>query len=209
MRNWALAATILVLPAAVLCQERRTFRPSASSRPATRPVPVSRRPAPAAQSVRSARPAVAHIPAAGKSATAVSGTSPGQGKGLIWSERFKRDLWGGKAAAARTMADDPPTPAPPAPQEPAPYYYTPGALIRSEGLGYTTKATDDARTHVVEAGYKIGLEEDKALTLNPHRGAHYGPPDKLPPPNPGMGGDASGRNAITPNTVTSGNGSGN
>lgn len=56
------------------------------------------------------------------------------------------------------------------------------------GLGYTVKPAEAAREHVVEAG-KSGL-------LNPHAGAQVGRPDRPPSANR----EASGRNALTPNT---------
>ena len=108
-------------------------------------------------------------------------------------------------------ADDPPAPAPqtPAPQTPAPqtesippYLYTPGALIRTEGLGYKATPTNDAHWQNNDLGYAIVQDPSQTVTLDPFPGVHKGPADKLPPANAGSG-KASGANAITANAVPS------
>jgi hypothetical protein len=81
-----------------------------------------------------------------------------------------------------------------------PYDYTPGALIRSAGPGYTIAPSNDARSSDNAPGYAITQDPSPAMILNPFPGVFVGPADKLPPPNPTAGGTASGRNAITPTT---------
>jgi hypothetical protein len=104
------------------------------------------------------------------------------------------------------VTPQPPTPAPtptPAPVYVPPYDYTPGALIRTAGLGYTMTPANDAHYANNDPGYAIVQDPSQTQVLNPFPGVHVGPADKLPPPNPGLGGNASGRNAITPNSVAS------
>jgi hypothetical protein len=100
--------------------------------------------------------------------------------------------------AAATGSDDPQPPAP-APTPVPPYDYTPGALIRTAGLGYTVTPTNDAHYSNNDPGYAIVQDPEQAPLLNPCVGVHMGPPDKYPTPNPVGHGNASGRNAITPN----------
>jgi hypothetical protein len=70
-------------------------------------------------------------------------------------------------------------------------------------LGYTTTPTNDAHYANNDPGYAIVQDPNQTVVLDSFSGARVGIADKLPPPNPGMGGNASGRNAITPNTVAS------
>ena len=187
MQAWWIAALVVLSPSALLAQNGRATRTSRTSRPAVRSVSVQRagwpaRPQPrAAVSKTAARPVVAPTAAA---------RSRGSGQGFGWSG-FKH------LQTPQRRLDIPP----PADEQPPPYANKPGALIRTEGLGYTTRPTNDVRLHAVEAGDKIVQEPDQAISLG-GRGVHYGPPDKLPPPSLGTGGAASGRNAITPNPIS-------
>ncbi|MBI5239697.1 MAG: hypothetical protein HY926_04435 [Elusimicrobia bacterium] len=86
-------------------------------------------------------------------------------------------------------------------ESPPPYLYTPGALIRTEGLGYTAAPANDSRWQTTAPGYAIVQDPNQSFLLTPFPGIHVGPADKLPPPTPGRLGSASGRNAITPNSA--------
>lgn len=219
-KSGLLVVAIFALPAAALAQENRIGRPSAKSRPVTRSVSVTHKPAPAAQPGRGAPVATTHVPARmanqdGPQSAAHNALAqprvpaPGAqfaGNAAPATGWHSRKLSGERIKRPLRRDDGPAPPAPPDDEQPAPYARKPGALIRTEGLGYTIKAADDARLHVIEAGDKIVQEPDKAANLGA-TGAHIGPPDKLPPPTPRTG-SASGRNAITPNTVISDENSG-
>jgi len=72
----------------------------------------------------------------------------------------------------------------------------PGALIRTEGLGFLYAPGDSGRFHAVEAGDRIAYQENLGHPLG-GTGAFIGPPDTLPSATPH--GNASGVTAITPN----------
>jgi hypothetical protein len=77
-----------------------------------------------------------------------------------------------------------------------------GALIRTAGLGFIETPAEEPRWHVVEAGDHVAMDEGRAQYLPGYSG-FVGPKDKMPAPNPGFGGSAtggtaSGNNGITP-----------
>jgi hypothetical protein len=120
-----------------------------------------------------------------------------------------RSLTSGRIRGQRTLKGGSAAPQPPAPT-PAPVYvppydYTPGALIRTAGLGYTATPTNDAHYANNDAGYAIVQDPKQTMILDSYSGARVGAADRLPPANPALGGNASGRNAITPNAAPSGN----
>jgi hypothetical protein len=122
------------------------------------------------------------------------------GSAKNWSSRFDRLSFQKRGSFTARRAD---APAGESSQtdSPPPYLYTPGALIRTEGLGYDAVPTNDARWQTTAPGYAIAQDPNQSTLLNPFPGIRVGPADKLPPPNPWGSGRASGRNAITPNTV--------
>lgn len=79
------------------------------------------------------------------------------------------------------------------------YLNTPGAFIRTEGLGYKVGPGGPERLHEIEGGGRVAADERYAQSLTTHRGLFTGPRDTPPSTNPG--GTASGNNAITPNTI--------
>ena len=76
---------------------------------------------------------------------------------------------------------------------------TPGALIRSEGMGFTwTQPAAPERLHTIESGNRVTYEESKGQNLTNHQGLMIGAKDTPPPPGGAFTGSvASGRNAIT------------
>jgi len=212
---WIVA--IIILPAALPAQSghrssapaRATFRGSSAASRHTRAVPQAI-PISVAHVAAAARPD--HVlPAAPASVSLAARTSAQTSffsAPRAQSERGpSRGFNSGGIRHQRSFgmrrADDPQPPAP-APVYIPPYDYTPGALIRTEGLGYKTTPTNDAHWANNDLGYAIVIDPDKMLLLDPFPGAHIGPADKRPPPNPGVGGSASGRNAITQNPPANG-----
>lgn len=92
------------------------------------------------------------------------------------------------------------------------YLNTPGALIRTEGLGAKIGPGSPERVHEIEGGGRIAADERYTQNQTNQRGLFVGARDT--PPNP-TGGTASGNNSITPNSTTnidnsiSGNGNNN
>jgi len=220
MNRWLLIVILPILPVSAAGQSGR-HSSSLGRRPVARPagartrLPVSILPA------TSARPAPA-VRSAGTSSGSRTPATPAQSRAQGFSAnaaaiRARPFTFASRSASAfrnfrplsrgqRRAGSDPPAdpqPTDPAPEYIPPYDYTPGALIRTAGLGYTTTPTNDAHWQNQDLGYAIAQEEGRSWLLNPHVGAHYGPPDKLPPPNPGSMGAASGRTAITPNSAGS------
>ena len=77
---------------------------------------------------------------------------------------------------------------------------TPGAFLRTEGLGFRNEpASPSGQFHVVDAGERVAYEPGKGQNVG-GAGAFVGPKDKLPPPNPNSGG-ASGQNGIRDSTT--------
>lgn len=74
----------------------------------------------------------------------------------------------------------------------------PGALLRSEGVGFLYAPGDSGRFTSVEAGNRIAVQDNLAAPTS-GRGVYTMPPDKLP----GANGQASGVTAITPNAPAS------
>ena len=205
MRTWICSALILSLPAALPAQD---LRRAAAPRSAARNVSVRHIAAPAQQAQAAA--AAPDAAPAGVStprdidapqafgAAQVSAGMPGAGglrgfqgrSGHGWSGRFHRALSGPRKVGTRTQRSDDPQP-----QQPAPYADKPGALIRTEGLGYTTQPAAAPRENVVDAGKEITIDLGKSILLNPHPGIHQGAADKT------TKSAASGRNAITPNST--------
>lgn len=146
--------------------------------PAARPAATA--PAPAAQ-------AASFVPP--QNSPAQSNWSPAGPSGPAalprQSPRFQPPAWSRQSRGIRRVADE-------NPQPPPPYTYMPGALIRSEGLGYRAEATNDARMRFVEAGDRITQNPNESLSLGGIV-PFIGPPDSPP-----GSGSASGRNAITP-----------
>lgn len=108
-----------------------------------------------------------------RAADAGSGTTPGSGSG------------------GSTTASDPP-----------PYGTfgtVPGALIRSEGLGFLYAPTgEEGRFHSVDGGDHIAMDENRAVRTS-GTGTFIGARDTPPGTNP----RASGGNSITPNSTIS------
>ena len=86
-----------------------------------------------------------------------------------FSRDFKQALWAGESQHAVGRApvkqvrglDD---------ETPAPGYLKAGALIRTEGLGYTTSEAAPSGLRQVEGGTASGIEDSKAVALNgPHK----------------------------------------
>ncbi|MDD5630069.1 MAG: hypothetical protein PHU21_13455 [Elusimicrobia bacterium] len=213
----SLLAALLLLPSAVLAESnRRGFASSrASSRRfssaphATRPIVSHIAPAPRA-AVATVAPTPrgsavtpvsvnpAAVTPAGVTAVGVNSRFAPQRGRSGWSQGGFDNLGLKRTRAFGVRrADEPQTPAP-APAENPPYNYTPGALIRTEGLGYKATPTDDARWQNNDPGYAITQDPGNTVVLNPFAGIHVGPPDRQPAANAG---GASGRNAITPNPV--------
>ena len=206
MRNRILIVAILLWPSALLAQSghrtssapaRSTFRGSSSAARWTSTAP------------RSIQATVSHVVVAARSrsvpfsptarANAIQGlataglnsrfAAPRGQSGRGWSHRFDKLTFQGKRSFGARRADDPQPPA----QTPVyipPYDYTPGALIRTEGLGYTATPTNDAHWANNDPGYAIVQDPNQALLLNPFVGVHVGPKDRLPPPSPGTGSGA-------------------
>ncbi|MCX5796744.1 MAG: hypothetical protein NTY77_14715 [Elusimicrobia bacterium] len=216
MRNRTLIVAILILPSALLAQSgrrggapaRATFRGSSA---APRTVVTHLAPVVRSNSVLTSHPVT--VSQAGR-ATAIQGSviapsgvtfsgvtsrfeASRARSGRSWSVgSYKSNLRGRGSFGAR-RADDPQPPAE-APAYIPPYDYTPGALIRTEGLGYKATPTNDARWANNDPGYAIVQDPQQTVTLNPFPGIHVGRADRLP-----SAGGASGRNAITPNEVAS------
>jgi hypothetical protein len=120
-----------------------------------------------------------------------------------------RSAFRGKSAALQTVSapraqkGGPKDPRPPAktPIPVPPHGHTPGASIRTSDLGYSATPTHDAHYANNDPGYAIVQDQSQTTILDPFPGIFVGPADKLPPPNPGLDGHASGRNAITPNAA--------
>lgn len=92
------------------------------------------------------------------------------------------------------------------------YLNTPGALIRTEGLGARVGPAEPARQHAVEGGSFVAGDSRYLQAQTNHQGLFVGPRDTPPNPSPGWG--VTGNNSITPNTTivnnnTSGNGNNN
>ena len=215
------AAAILVMPSVLPAQSRG--RPArAAARAATRsaaPV-VHKAAAPRVYTSQASRIAATGVsPGTAARAVAVSLSGSGQalpsrvagGKDSFSGGRRARGSWSGgfdrlgfqkKTTLTFTArrADAPAETSVPA-EAPPPYTYTPGALIRSEGLGYAAAPANDARWQTTAPGYAIVQDLNQSVLLNPFPGIRVGPADKLPPPTPGRLGSASGRNAITANNV--------
>lgn len=84
---------------------------------------------------------------------------------------------------------------------PPPYFSKPGALIRTEGQQPKYTDAAPARTHTIEGGSFINIDDRKALDVGRAPGPHQGPKDTLPSSNPGNGGGTGG-SSVTPNSTT-------
>jgi len=212
MGNGALAVAIFILPSALWAESGH--RSPLASRPASRksstvvhkpavgfqtaptriaPVTTTLKSNPATVSPTARADAIRGLTAttlrpffpAPASARSDRGRSRGYNNGSIRS----------RAYGAR-RADAPQTESPP------PYLYTPGALIRTEGLGYTATPTNDTHWQTTAPGYAIVQDPAQSVLLDPFPGIHVGPADRMTTSAASAGGRASGRNAITPNAVS-------
>ena len=143
----------------------------------------------------------------GEASRFVSGRASGVRSFPVHGSGFRggasRGVARGSFGRAAKAAPTPPTSAPqtptPAPETPTPApWAVPGALIRTEGLGFTEGPGGPFSQLTINAGDKVGADGARALENQP--GLFRGPKDALPPPSPQAGGAAaSGRTAITPN----------
>lgn len=103
-----------------------------------------------------------------------------------------KSFWTGsrKAEPAPTPAEDVPT-----------YFTKPGAFIRSEGQQPKYEEASAARTHTVEGGSFIDINDRKANDVGRSGGLRLGPKDTPPPPNPGSTTGSGGGSSITPNST--------
>jgi hypothetical protein len=217
-----LAAAILIMPSILQAQSRsRPARPAArtafrgaavvthkAAAPRVYRSSVSQASAPAASNpARTARLSTASQAARPQAIQPARAGGMGSFNGTDrarsarnWSSRFDRLSFQRRGSFTARRAD---APAGESSQtdSPPPYLYTPGALIRTEGLGYDAVPANDARWQTTAPGYAIVQDPNQSILLNPFPGIRVGPADKLPPPNPWGSGRASGRNAITPNAV--------
>lgn len=91
----------------------------------------------------------------------------------------------------------------PTPTEEAPVYFTkPGAFIRSEGQQPKYEEASPARTHTVEGGSFVTINDRKANDVGRSGGLRLGPKDTLPSPNPGSTSNSGSGSSITPNSTT-------
>lgn len=86
-------------------------------------------------------------------------------------------------------------------EEAPPNFSKPGAWIRSEGQQPTYAQATPARSHTVEGGSFVDINNSKGQDVGRSPGVHQGPKDTLPPPNPGSS-SSSGSSSITPNSTT-------
>jgi len=226
MRNRVLIAAILIMPSTLLAQPGRGTSP-ARARSTTHWSSSARRVRTSPQSLQAK---FSRVVASANSNPLLSGSpasvSPAARASALraltanaWASFFPatRSLsgngsargFGGGLSGQRALKGSTPTPPPPTPT-PAPVYvppydYTPGALIRTAGLGYTATPANDAHYANNDTGYAIVQDPNQTVILDSYSQARVGAPDKLPPANPGLGGSASGRNAITPNAAPNGN----
>lgn len=168
---------------------RRVFGRVVNKRPAAE-APAAPAPAPAAAP---ASGALAPAPAAQQSGVRAAAPTANRGiapsRGIVGRGGMRRDDDG---------SSDAPRP-----------WATPGAFLRTEGLGFRAEpGTPAGTTHEIQAGSRITYEEQKGLATTNHKGAFQGPRDTPPNPNGWASGQASGRNGITElNVNNSGGGS--
>lgn len=180
MKNWMLAALVLGMPMTGLARSGGWGRSSGGQQPASRSVYATHIqatriqaavPSPAARQSRG-------VFSMGGGATPTPGPTP-------------------SPTPSPTPVPNPkPTPTPPQPPADTTQALQAGPVIRA--LGYGTQTANDSRTHWIESGDKISMDMNPVYSIS-GVGAGMGKPDKLPPPNPGANGRASGRNAITTN----------
>lgn len=72
---------------------------------------------------------------------------------------------------------------------PPPYFYTPGALIRTEGQLPVYSDPGNARTHSVDGGGFVAMDASQARSLG-GTGVGFGRPDARPSSGGGAGGNA-------------------
>jgi len=178
MNKWAWIAILMAFPAVAFAQGGRGAK-GAGPRPSSRVMPSSQ-----------ARPRAA---CAFHAAPAASGHGPSWG--LRQALPMRRSFTIRAFPVAATRIDPTPVPAPP----PA-YDYTPGALIRTTGLPYTMRPSNDAHYQITNAGDKVVLDPNQSVAVDAGPGPHY------EASNASSSGGASGRNAVTANAPAAGAG---
>ncbi len=123
--------------------------------------------------------------------------------------RSGSSFWGGN----RRIAAPANVPAPTAPtstseEEAPPHFSKPGALIRTAGQAPKYAEAEAARQHTVPAG-EIAFNNNRAIDVARSRGVFIGPPDTLPPPNPGTTSKTFTSGAGANSGPSTGNGNGN
>lgn len=194
----ALVAFAVAIPALVWAEDRQPYvvhNGRGSSAPAVAaPAAASNHPLgaevrPTGMGANAVTAAVAAAAAAGAPAPSaptgqafVGGGAPRRGVVQRGSAAHRR------GAVRRATGDQ--TDAPP------PYFDKPGALIRTEGQLPVYSDPGNARTHSVEGGGLVDIDQRKARDSGRAPGVHWGAPDTRPPVNPGSG---AGGNAVTAN----------
>ena len=177
MNKWAWISILMAFPAVAFAQGGRGAS-GAGPRPSSRGIPSSQARPPAARAFHAATAA---------------GHQPSWGLRPALPMRSSFTIRASPVAATRI--DPTPVPTPP----PA-YDYTPGALIRTTGLPYTMRPTNDAHYQITDAGDKVVLDPNQSVAVDAGPGPHY---EAL---NAASSGGASGRNAVTANAPAVGAG---
>ncbi|OGR95629.1 MAG: hypothetical protein A2V88_14275 [Elusimicrobia bacterium RBG_16_66_12] len=200
MRN-ALFALAILVPALVRADDRPyALINGRSAGTAATAAPRAPAPAPAAapQTSVAAAPATEQRSTSSSNVVCTSGSQAAVGRRASGGRpQGHKSFWSGKRSAdgsasggvATTPTEDLP-----------PHFSKPGALIRTEGQQPKYAKAEAARTHAVEGGSFVSIDNSKALDVGRAMGPHLGPKDALTTPNR-AGKETSGGSSITPNST--------
>lgn len=191
MRN-ALFALAILVPAPARADDRpyalvngRSAGAAATAAPrAPAPAPA---PAAAPQTSVAAAPATEQRSTTSSSVVCTSGSQAAIGRRASGGRpQGHKSFWSGKRSATEDLP---------------PHFSKPGALIRTEGQQPQYAKAEAARTHAVEGGSFIDIDNGKAQDIARAPSLQWGPKDTLPTVNPVSGNSSSG-DSITPNSTT-------